>query len=264
MKFIHNIVLQVDGPKKADFLAAGVDLAEGFTTLKIEETDPRWNVVSLLVDKYRLVDSVTTKFTTSELDASESLAVIPTWHHGFPQPEEDWGYLKATFDLADHCQECGIGKRQAAPFRMTKAPTWGSKSILQLNWVFDEYFVKPDVWASIFKPFGVGCAPVLRHQTGLPLDSVVQLVIDKMSKLNLDGFSFEKCPSCGCKKYLPVTRGLYPGPVSPDGAIFKSTQFFGSGGRAHKQVFMSNLLYRKVGEAGLKGVAFKACEPDHL
>ena len=45
-----------------------------------------------------------------------------------------------------------IGAKQVSPFRMKESPNWGRRSILQMNWLFDEYFVKPEVWNAVFQP----------------------------------------------------------------------------------------------------------------
>jgi len=261
MNIIHNIAFNAGSREKADFSKAGVELESGFTGFKIDESDPRYGNVASLVVKYKAVDTITTKFSASELNCAKSLAVVPSWHHGYPEPADDRGFLNTTFDLADYCKSCGVGKRQVSPFRLNKSPSWGKRSILQLNWIFDEYFVKPDVWAAIFEPCGIKCIPVLLDKTGTGLDSIVQLDITSIVDLQLDGANYEICPSCGRKKYLPFSSGFYPAPSQTDLMLFKSSQYFGSGANAHRMVLVSGLLYRRITEADLKGVEFKACRP---
>jgi hypothetical protein len=256
---IHNIGLNADLDDQITFRNIGIELELGITAFKISENDPRWGAVSLLAKNRGVVDMPFTKFTASELKAAEYLEVFPTWHHGYPEPSDDFGYREATYDVSDRCEKCGIGKRQIAPFRMKRAPVWGSKSILQLNWIFDEYFVKPDVWSAIFEPLGVSCRPVVLNRTGAVIDSVVQLDVTTTVNLDFDGFPYEICPTCGRKKYLPVTRGFYPKPDPTNAAAFKSIQWWGSGASANKAFLVSNELYRKINEAKLKGVGFYAC-----
>src|SRR6267154_2692942 len=59
---------------------------------------------------------------------------------GIPRTHEKMGYLAATFDLTEFCRNCGVGKKQIAPFQMRKDPGLKSTSMMQLNWVFDEFF----------------------------------------------------------------------------------------------------------------------------
>jgi hypothetical protein len=259
MEIRHNVALSVNDQRRAGFGRAGVELETGFSSFQMSENDPRWAVVSRLVQLYEAVDMASTSFTQTELDSADYLAVSPAWHHGYPESAGDNGYLAATFDLTDYCKVCGSGLHQIAPFRMKKAPSWGTKSILQLNWIFDEYFVKPEVWSAVFEPLGVGCRPVVLHRTGETIDSVVQLDIPILADMNMDGFPFEICPTCGVKKYASITRGFFPKPRRTGAAVFKSSEYFGSGHVARKLVVVSSQLYRLITDAGLKGVIFEPC-----
>jgi hypothetical protein len=259
MRIIHNISLSANEHKRGEFLKAGVALSHGFSTFKIDEADPRWNDIKALSAKYRACDIAATKFTASELDDAEFLSVEPTWHHGYPMPDDDRGFLSATFDLTNYCENCGIGKKQAAPFRVKKLPVWGNKGILQLNWIFDEYFVKPEVWSDIFNHFGVENRPVVLHKTEEVASSVVQLDNQELANLNLDGFPYEQCSYCARTKYLPVTRGFFPRPVKATTHLFRSREYFGSGANAFQMVVISNLLYKKIRDGGVRGADFKPC-----
>jgi hypothetical protein len=269
MKIIHRITTSFDN--HSEFAKVGVELGSPTlgasklkitaTTFLIKEDDPRWPEIPSLVERFRAADMVSTEFSSAELLDAKYLKVWPSWHHGYPQPEDDFGYLGATYDLSYYCQKCGIGGRQIAPFRMKKEPTWGRRSILQLNWVYDEYFVKPDVWSAIFKPFGVQCRSVVKNRTGEVLDSVVQLDITEFVDVQVDGLEYEQCPNCSRIKYLPVVRGFLPKPLQEiEASAFKSNQWFGSGASADKSVMFSNDLYRKINAAKFKGIEFGACK----
>jgi len=266
LKIIHHISISY-GPVRKAFQDAGVDLQIHDNKLvqmavcDIAEDGPLWESVQPLLEKYPLVDIPFTKFTDSELGDAKYLMMGPSWHHGYPQPEDDFGYKQMTFDLTDCCKPCGIGKKQTAPFRMKKAPNWGRRSILQMNWIFDEYFVKPDVWKAIFQPLGINCRPVLLHRTGQELDSVVQLDIPQLVTLLMDSedHAFERCMFCDRKKYKHVTD-FFPSPAPVDFPLFKSVQYFGSGASAHRAVVLSNALYCRIRAAALKGAEFFACK----
>src|SRR5215831_10817776 len=183
MRIIHNISLNVDAQKERAFSEAGValhpegppSLVAGLATFRISEDDPRWPEVRALMEAFQIMDVSWTRFSASELDSARFLVLGITRHQGYPQPDHDFGYRNITYDCSDFCEACGTGLRQIAPFRFLRPPTWGKKSVLQLNWVFDEYFVKPDVWRDVFKPLGVASLPVLLHKTGEVIDSVVQI-----------------------------------------------------------------------------------------
>ena len=258
MRIIHNISLSAREGERAEFLNAGVALPLGFTTFKIDEADPRWSDIKALVVKYRASDIAATTFAASELDEAEFLGVEPTWHYGYPMPDDDRGFLSATFDLTNYCEHCGIGKKQVAPFRIKRAPVWKKKSIFQLNWIFDEYFVKREVWSTIFDPFGIANRPVVLNKTGEEVPSVLQLDNQELVDLKLAGFPFAECEYCARKKYLPIA-GFCPKPASTKAMLFKSSQYFGSGANAYQMVLASNLLYKKIRDEGVRGVDFKPC-----
>ena len=99
---------------------------------------------------------------------------------GYPQPEDGFGYREATYDLSNYCPTCGMGAVQRAPFRMRSEPKQSRSQFLQLNWVFDEIFVR-DVVIEVLAKGDVASVKSLRpvvHKTGRPVQSVSQLQID--------------------------------------------------------------------------------------
>jgi len=237
--------------------------SELITRFEISESDPRWpRAQALLQDYPGSVDVVSTTFTVEELRASPWLTVHPQWHHGYPMPEDDFAYRKATYDLSEYCQPCGTGPRQKRAFRMCREPRWGRRSILQLNWVFDEYFVTPDLWASVFEPRGIRCRPVLHHRTLEPLSTVLQLVVPDVFPCSpsLDTPKAGICTVCGRPKRRPHVRGFFPATpsCSQSFSLVKSAEFFGSGGSAWRMVFASQDLYQALTRVTAKGITFGA------
>src|SRR5579871_2378856 len=196
MKIIHRVSVNPDDKKKrqlADLGVASDDAGVGVLVFSIEESDPKWDRVSLLLSSWRstqipVVDLITTTFSKTELKRAALLLMRAAWHVGYPQPEEAFGYRGTTYDDSDFCPHCGTGLIQRAPFSMLGEPKWGTRQILQLNWVFDEFFVTPEVWERVFKPFGISTLPVKDHSNGRALASVVQLkVTDSANLLTTDG-----------------------------------------------------------------------------
>lgn len=267
MKIIHNIGLRINSEDQlAELGNVGVKLLDGvrlprggwITSFQIQEDDPRWDKVALLAKKFRAIDSVSTKFSASEFKAAKSLGMLAKSHHGYPEPSDDNGYLQATFDLTDYCSTCGIGLKQRAPFRVKRASIPKDRSILQLNWIFDEYFVTPRFWSAVFKPFDIGYRPVL-DTNGNELDSVVQLDVTEIGDLKLGDSACSACPNCGRMKYRLLLRGPLPEPPETTAVISKSSQYFGSGASAFRLVLVSHVLYDRLREAGVKGVGFYPC-----
>jgi len=265
LKINHHISMS-DGPVRKAFQDAGVELQirdnhlVKLAVCDVAEDDPEWERVQPLLKKYRTVDIPFTKFTDAELCDARHLNMMGAWHHGYPQPEQKFGYKRMTYDLTDYCERCGIGAKQISPFRMKRSPNWGRRSILQMNWVFDEFFVKPDVWKAVFAPLGIDCRPVLLSKTGQELDSAVQLEIPHFLPLLMDAkdYAFERCLICDRKKYKHVT-GFFPTPDPTDLPLFKSLQYIGSGAGANRAVLVSSVLYRRIRDAALKGAEFHAC-----
>jgi hypothetical protein len=141
---------------------------------------------------------------------------------------------------------------------MKGEPKWGAKGITQLNWVFDEFFVKPEVWETVFRPFGVECKEVLHARSDKILETVVQLVIpDSTVSFELTNYPLETCPKCKADKYIPITRGYFPPLSNPnDAEIFRPQAYFGSGGGSFRAVVISQELYLSILSNKLKGVSF--------
>ncbi len=259
MQIIHRISIASTPEIRNELATMGIVVgSSGFVTFEVDEAHETWPAIQRWIAKREVVDYVSTKFSKSELAAARWLSLVPDWHHGYPQPDEDnFGYRKATYDLADYCSECGSGAKQKAPFQMKGEPKWGRNSILQLNWVFDEYFVTPEVWTKIFKPHGIGHRPVT-NKKGVELQTVVQLLIEEEVHVVTDGLPGERCASCGRMKYLPVVRGPFP-PISgtPSAQLVKTKESFGSGGRSYKGVLLSQALGSALQSEKIRGASVK-------
>jgi hypothetical protein len=260
MRILHHFGLHASERERAAFREAGVELpggarSAGMVSVELTEDDPRWPAVAALCGQFRVFDAVSTQFTEDELDRAQWLGMVATGLHGYPEPSENGGFLHATFELTDYCRACGAGLRQAAPFRLRKAPS-GKRAMLQLNWVLDEFFTSPEVWEAVFLPLGIGRRPVLLHRTSAAMTSLVQVEILAFRDLAMADRAPEVCSVCSRPKYRYSMRGPYPEPAEPDVPIFKSNQCFGSGAQAFRLVLVSNSLYRKIRDAGIRGVTF--------
>jgi hypothetical protein len=266
MKYVHRIGLRPTALQKQRLEELGVKLGQGIGlpgetellfAFDVDEDHPNWPILQELFTQWRVSDIVWTTYTKREIDTARWLDLRSDWHHGYPQPDElDFGYREATFDLIDFCQRCGTGLKQKASFQMKGEPKWGKRTILQMNWVFDEYFVTPEVWSSVFEPHGIGCRPVTNRK-GVELKTVVQLVVEEEVGIEMDGVQGEVCPDCGRTKYLPWTRGPFPALRSePSGVMVKTREYFGSGGSANKAVLVSQALARAFTREKMRGASF--------
>ncbi len=269
MEIVHHFGIKLAcDDERQEFVDIGIVLELGtlvpsgniITSFDIGEHDPRWMAARRVAAKYQITDSIRTEFDQSELDKAGALCILASSQRGYPEPSEKRGYLAVTFDLSDHCIKCGIGRRQIHPFRLKSTPVL-KRTIMQMNWIFDEYFVARDVWTAVFKPLGVDCWPVVLDRTGEEIESVVQLKISHHANLNLYAANATDCPMCGRTKTRMDLRGFCPEPVSIPAPIFKSTQFFGSDSNAFSRVLISSSLYKEIKKDRLRGVEFYPCGP---
>lgn len=266
MRIVHRIGLRATAAQRSELEALGVKLPSGVAlpgggdpvlAFDVDENHPTWPSLLLLFQRWRASDMVRTEFAKKEVESARWLE-IGAWHHGYPQPNEDvFGYRQATYDLANWCERCGIGKRQKAPFQMKCDPKWGRNAMMQLVWVYDELFTTPDAWTRVFKPAGVECRPVLNTK-GVELKTVVQLVVEVAVGIIADGLVSDRCGRCERTKYLPVTRGYFPAlREAPTAPIVRTREYFGSGAQADQRLLSSQDLARALTAGDIRGASFK-------
>jgi hypothetical protein len=200
-------------------------------------------------------------------------------HLGYPQPEDGWA--RATYESS--CLRCGIHGAQGAPFRFRTEPKAGRSHFLQLNWVFDEVFVRAEV-ASAFgnaRLSGVGMGPAVGHRTGEPLASLVQLQVETVlpPALVTDALQPVTCrpnneegewpwtpatrfardyPYCGQRKYHPPARPQFRRAAfagAPD--VVKSAEWVGSGGQAFRVLLVSERVVDLIEAHAWRGLWVK-------
>jgi|SRR6218665_122890 len=259
MQIIHRISISSTPEIRGELAVMGVIVgASGLVTFEIDETHEAWPALRLWIARRKAADIVSTKFSERELAEASWLALEPSWHHGYPQPDEArFGYRDATYTRSKFCEQCGIGLEQKAPFQMKSEPKWGRNAILQLHWVFDEFFVTPALWSTVFKPNGVGCRPVLDPK-GAELKTVVQLVIQEEVGVAVEGLAAERCAHCDLLKYLPISQGAFP-PLAnaPSVRIAKTREYFGSGASAHRSVLVSRDVAWALATEKIRGASVR-------
>lgn len=235
------------------------DDALGLVSLEISESNSAWPIVLEASRTWNVIEQITTKFTPSEFRNASHMNMVSSWHYSYPMPDDDSGYLAITYDGNSGCNKCGIGLRQKSPFRMKGEPKWGRNQILQLNWVFDEFFVTPEAFEAVFKPFGLNSREVIHHKSDRPLKSVLQLATDSFQNVPLAiGRSFDEyCSKCGRGKFHMHSKGFFPKlGCTTNEDFLKSNEFFGSGGSAWRALVVSAEVYKAMMAFKLKGVTF--------
>lgn len=266
MNVIHRITFRTDSPASKFFEAEGFKINSGIINgYDIGENDSEWPRIQEAIKRFGK-DAIgdfqyKTEFSKKEFEGAQYLKLTPQWHFEYPQPSDNFGYQETTYKPCVGCRKCGVGLEQQNPFSIKKAPAWGKRNILQLNWVFGDYFVSGEMRNRLEgKILGVRFMEVLKYPKGAILDDIFQLVVEKRVPLAVsDDLKFEVCDVCDAKKYLPHTRGFFPKPLETDFDIAKSREYFGSGGDARQEMIISKTTYEVLIEAGIKGVDFIPC-----
>lgn len=261
MKNTHTVIFHREQGVYERLCELGFAVEPTWLLVKIDEDDSRWPEIAAMIVRYSVLDQCHSTFSPEECREATWLDLVPSWHCGYPMPDDDFGYLQQTYNLERYCPHCGVGKCQKAPFRLRSEPNWGTKKIMQVNWIFDEFFVTPDAWKEVFQPNGIECYPVIHHRSGKELATVVQLRIDAVLQepLNMEGYRFQTCPECHAKKYYPISCGFFPTmKQAPEGIeAVKSIEYFGDGPSANRTVFISNKIYVQMQEYRVRGASYK-------
>ena len=269
MEIIHHVGLKIRSVADARaFTNLGIQLelgsegqpGFGVTSFEISESDPRWIEARSIAQEFQIAEFVRTKFSEDEKCSANVLCMLASLQKGYPSDASYFDFLAETYDLGNYCVHCGAGLLQDRPLRIKSSRNL-NRSVLQPNWIFDEFLVARDIWMSVFKPFGIDCRPVLSARTGTEIDSVVQLRIVHEAHLNHEDTATIACTHCGRKKSPLNLRGFAPLTAAVPAHVFKSVDLFGSGANAFHRVFVSREMFREIRRKGLRGLDFYPCNP---
>lgn len=211
--------------------------------------------------------------------ALQVFVVQPRGHHGYPEPKAG---LYEPLVYSSACLRCGVHADQIAPFRVRRSPGAAHSAFVQLNWVFDQFFVRPDVGEQLLVAGlrGFELADIVEHRTGQPLADRRQLVIQTVlhcaetsrlprvtCKPNNEEGEWElpgpkryplDAPYCGSVKFHGATT-LAVDPVALVDALdlFQTAEWFGSGGSAYRATLCSSAFVSCVQRAGWRGLQFE-------
>src|SRR5262245_31300482 len=94
--------------REIDDLGLDYEVGQFFCVLNITEDAPDWPYVKRLCEAYAVWSTATNIFSPTEIADAEWVTLNSQGHHGYPMPDDDFGYRGATYDLALHCPTCGI------------------------------------------------------------------------------------------------------------------------------------------------------------
>jgi hypothetical protein len=289
MRINHRIALRGDSPFWTEIQGLGLSFDPGLiAVLNITEDDAAWPAVERLLSLHGSpVHLINNLFARKEIEEAEWLEARAKGHHGYPQPEDDFGYIQQTYDTSGYCPRCGIGGVQKAPFRLRAEPKAGHSHFLQLNWVFDELFIRREVCSAlkVSAITGVSFVPPILHESSQPSERVVQMQIDTvlpggpetsgLQPVTCKPNNEESAATAGTaiasrvgpychrikhhrmkKRPFRFTRDAFAG--APD--VVKSAEWFGSGASAHRLIIVSRKFREIVSRRKWRGIAFEPIE----
>jgi hypothetical protein len=213
-----------------------------------------WDVARYASTEDSLADFALAKFSAAERVAAPYLALGAS-QVGFPRPDDILEFYRITYQTV--CPVCRHGARQVLPLSLTGEPKWGaSRGIFMLNWLDDEFLVKPEMFEKVFRPFGITSRPVLAYKSRSVLRTVVQLEIPLRADVDVADATFQICRSCGERTYDRNSRNYAPMPLGAPGPIFKSNQWFGP---FHSIVYVTQDLFRSIEKSGFRGAGTMPC-----
>lgn len=217
----------------------------------------------------------------------ENWYYITTGQFGYPQPENDFGYIHKTYDTTHACPTCNIGLEQKSEFLFRSEPKAKHSQFIGLNWVFDQIFVK-QVVKDIFemeKITGIEFSQPLINKTGLPVNEIYQLRIQSLLSegLMVDNLQTETCELPKDKRELKfltalgskLVNGPFCGQTKfnfPQGdncfnveaeVLYNKTDFirlnyyFGSGGSANRPIIVSERVKQLIKREKWRGAFFQ-------
>jgi len=261
MRIKHHILFD-DKSLMPTFEEMGFYFKSEFVVFEIYEDDSRWPLIVDFMQRYQVGGNrCSVEFSHEELARYHWLTLWCTWQNGYPLPDSGpLDSIAGTYDLSQYCTTCGAGWRQVAPFRILSEPTWKRRKIMMLNWILDAFFVSPQTWHDVFRPFDIGYRPVYKRMTGVPMETVVQLDIPAVlpGTFDLSGDSAHNCAVCGTTTYFDPRSGRYPAMsiIPTTGHAYVSQEEFRGGTLTFRQVFFSHEVYMALHAYGDKNCEF--------
>jgi hypothetical protein len=232
-------------------------------TFEIYESDERWKPIEELIDKHEhTVNILETIFTNEEILKAEYVRIIPTFQKGYPEPKSSWVSNPSNYEVI--CKECGTFK-QISPFKIKDVPKMGKNDFFSLIWTWT-LFGRKEVLDLLKKEHFTGYTQleVLLQKTEEPFPEINQLYINEVADPGLrDNLNHYTCLTCGVTKYDSHVKGimhLKKLALNPDLDFQESFEWFGWGGRAYREIIVSNRVAKKILEEDWKGIRMKVVE----
>jgi len=243
------------------------------------EDNPRFIEMTAELTAFGIEPQIGTVYDKDDI-AKANWFYIFTGEYQYPQPEAEFGYLRATYNLDHYCSNCGIGRMQNAPFRLKTTPKQPNNQFWGLHWVHDAVFIRSQAKRILEMEHvrEISFSKPVLHKKGEEVEDLWQMHIQTELGQGIDDYNLSKeiCEYiedkesievgppklihyCGRIKYNFPRRGAITFSQSsfqnmPD--IVRSHEWFGSGGKAMQLVIVSKRIKQLVEKNKLKGLSF--------
>jgi hypothetical protein len=159
-------------------------------------------------------------FDSNELTSAEYLLLTTTTLWGYPQPEEEFGYRAASFDMRVGCPQCGKSAKQVKPLMVKSDVVLGKRDITAIFSIYE--IIVSGRLQTLIESAGLTGAefwPLLKYKSGEPGDPMVgyhQLYVNSI------------LPPASSTTIFPVValpRGLRPCSCGRTGRNWPENQF---------------------------------------
>lgn len=184
MKIKSNIGFRIEDPEIAwkilGDLGLNVNYEHPYQTALLFKDDPKYELlINRLVKKNIQYSEIFEMFfDDDELDKAEYYYLGLAGYWGYPQPMDEFEYLKESYDESAACPICGNGAKQVRPFLIKGKPKFGRNDILAINWEF-EFLITEKLKALIEKEelTGVEFWPLLDYKKRTSVEGFHQLYV---------------------------------------------------------------------------------------
>jgi len=177
---------------------------------------------------------------------------------------------------------------QKSPFRLRRSRLVPHSAFLQLNWIFDAFFVRSEIAMELAGSGirGLALGPALDARSGEDMEDRQQLLMSVI----IPGVETSRLPTVTCRQdneesrwqmtagrtrfdsstpycgrvkfHPPVSVAMRSEALSDSPDVFQTAEWFGSGGEAHRLTICTERVAELVTSRGWRGLEFRQVQED--
>ena len=188
------------------------EYSEPFTIFELFEDQTCFEEIIQLLAPYNVSRNLPEAiYTREEINTAQWLTVRSNWRSLYPYPRENMGYRFTTYDATDFCERegayfCGKGLVQRDSFVLEKAPNWGPRNFLMINWVEDELFISQRAEEVLQSSHLMGFEMYdVMDKRKSKMSGIKQMFVKEYLREGLCAEAIQEtliCPKCNLTKYI--------------------------------------------------------------